>query len=258
MQYLFYAGAVLLLAITLAGLVLLGVGVVKILSDLVLELRARRIQPEPVDDDLLGRAAEAVKRISRRAGVAAPSVLVVPLLGRPFPGPQRRSVGTGGLAITQFTPGRPIGIVFARSALTDLSAAALDNLIAHELAHVIRYRTRAGRVRHYAWAIGFLLVTLSMAAWMVATRSGAMLAATAAIALAYLVIRMSWQRREELAADLFAIGLTTDLAGTEELMRFYEENMRDKPLPEGRLPGHGAGHRPTARSDAAVRATRGR
>lgn len=235
MQYLFYAGAVLLLVLTLAGLVLVGVGVVKMLSDLVLELRSRRLQPEPADEELLERAAAAVERISRRAGVVAPAVLVVPLLGRPFPGQQRRSVGTGGLAVTRFIPRRPISIVFARAAVTELSRRALDHLVAHEMGHVLRYRTRIGRVRHYAWSIGFLVVTLSMAAWMVATQSGAMLVATAAIALAYLVIRTFWQRREEVAADLFAVALTTDLAGTEELMRFYEENMRDEPLPEGRL-----------------------
>ena len=235
MQYLVYAVLVLMLVLTLAGLVLMGVGVVKILSDLLLELRARRLQPEPAAEELLVRAAATVERISRRAGVVAPAVVMVALLGRPFQGPQRRSVGTGGLAVTRFTPRRPISIVFARAALTDLSRAALDNLVAHDLGHVIRYRTRTGRVRHYAWAIGFLLVTLSMAAWMVATQSGAMLVATGAVALAYLVLRTFWQRRAEVVADLFAIALTTDLAGTEELMRYYEENMLDEPLPEGRL-----------------------
>ena len=235
MTYLVFAGVVVLLVLTLAGLALMGVGVVRILSDLVLELRARRLQPESADEELLERAVAVVERISSRAGVDAPAVLVVPLLGRPFPGPQRRSVGTGGLAVTRFTPRQQIRVVFARAAVTDLSTAALANLVAHELGHVIRYRTRTGRVRHYAWAIGFLLVTFFMAAWMVATQSGAMLVATAVVALAYLVIRTFWQRREEAAADLFAISLTSDLAGTEELMRFYEENMRDEPLPEGRL-----------------------
>ena len=236
MQYLFsYAGAALVLAMTLAGLVLLGVGVVRILTDLVLDLRASRISPEPLDDQLLGFAAAAVERVSGTAGADVPTVVVLPLLGRPFPGPQRRSVGTGGLAITRFAPGRPISIVLARAALTNLSVAALTNLIAHELAHVIQYRTLAGKVRHYAWAIGFLMVTLSMAAWMVATRSTPMIAATGAVALAYLAVRMFWQRREELAADRFAIALTADLGGAEELMRFYEENMRDRPLPEGRV-----------------------
>lgn len=235
MQYVFYAGAVLLLVLTLAGLVLMGLGAVKMLSDLVLQLRSCRLQPEPADEELLERAAAAVERISRRAGVVAPEVLVVSLLGRPFPGPQRRSLGTGGLAVTRFIPRRPISVVFARAAVTDLSRAALDSLAAHELGHVLRYRTRAGRIRHYAWAIGFLVVTVFMAAWMAATQSGAMLVATAVIALAYLVIRTFWQRREEVAADLFAVALTTDLAGAEELMRFYEENMRDEPLPEGRL-----------------------
>jgi len=235
MQYLFYAGAVLLLMFTLAGLILMGVGVGKMLSDLVLELRSRRLDPEPADEQLLERAAAAVEQVSRRAGVAAPAVLVVPLLGRPFPGQQRRSVGTGGLAVTRFTPGQPVSIVFARAALTELSRRALDHLVAHELGHVIRYRTRIGRVRHYAWSIGFLAVTLPMAAWVVATQSGALLAATATVALGYLVLRAVWQRREEGEADLFAIALTADLDGCAELMTFYEQNMRDEPLPDGRL-----------------------
>jgi Zn-dependent protease with chaperone function len=205
------------------------------LSDLVLELRSRRLDPEPVDEQLRERAAAAVEQVSRRAGVAAPAVLVVPLLGRPFPGQQRRSVGTGGLAVTRFTPGQPISIVFARAALTEVSRRALDHLVAHELGHVIRYRTRIGRVRHYAWSIGFLAVTLPMAAWVVATQSGALLAATATVALGYMVLRAVWQRREEGEADLFAIALTVDLNGCAELMTFYEQNMRDEPLPDGRL-----------------------
>lgn len=104
MQYLFYAGAVLLLVLTLACLVLMGVGVGKMLSDLVLELRSRRHDPAPADEQLLERGAAAVAQVSLRAGLAAPHVLVVPLLGRPIPGQQRRSVGAGGLAVTRFTP----------------------------------------------------------------------------------------------------------------------------------------------------------
>jgi len=70
------------------------------------------------------------------------------------------------------------------------------------------------------------------------TRCGALVGATAAVALAYLLLQMFWQRREELAADRFAIELTADLAGTEELRRFYEENLRDEPT--GRLRCAGA------------------
>lgn len=241
MQYLYLTVALLLVAVALAGLACIGLGAATILNDLVLELRQRQVpSSEPADSQLVARATAAVGRMSARAGIATPTVDVVPLLGRPVPAPQRRSVGTGGLAVTRFTPRRPIGILFARAALTDLSDAALNNLVAHELGHVIRFSTQAGRLRHYAWAIGFLLATLPLAALVVATRSGALVGATAAVALAYLLLQMFWQRREELAADRFAIELTADLAGTEELMRFYEENLRDEPLPKRRLRRAGA------------------
>ena len=226
--------ATLVVIVTVAGLVCVGVAVTAVLNQLLRELRTRRRSPEPLDEQLCGRAAAAVERMCQRAGVAAPTAVVVPLLGRPFPGAQPR-LGTGGLAVTRFRPGRPVGVVFARAALTELSDPALDNLVGHELAHVIRYRTLAGRARHYGWVLGFVLVQLAIATWMVAARSGAVLAAAGPVTLIYLAVRLFRQRREELAADRYAIELTADLAGAEELMGFYDQHMRDRPARRGRL-----------------------
>jgi Zn-dependent protease with chaperone function len=53
-------------------------------------------------------------------------------------------------------------------------------------------------------------------------------------AIAFLALRVAFDRREEMAADLFAIKLTRDLDAAAELMRFYEENV-SRPLPDGRL-----------------------
>lgn len=232
--YLFYAVLTVVLLATLACLVIMTVGVGKILSDLIGELRQYRVRPGPREEQLRGRAGAAVDRIARRAGTPSTPVVVRPLLGRPFPGAQHRAVGTGGLAVTRFIPGRPVTVEFAAAALTDLSDDALDSLVAHEMAHVIRYRTRSGRLRHYAWPAAFLAVSLPLVVWVAVTQSGAVLALVGMASLAYLLFRTFWQRREELAADRFAIELTQDLPAAAELMGFYEQNM-DMPLPPGRL-----------------------
>ena len=232
--YLFYAVLTVVLLAMLACLVIMTVGVGKILSDLIGDLRQYRVRPGPREEQLTGRAASAVDRIARQAGTPSAPVVVRPLLGRPFPGGQHRAVGTGGLAVTRFIPGRPVTVEFAAAALTDLSDAALDSLVAHELAHVIRYRTRSGRLRHYAWPAAFLVASLPLVVWVAATQSGAALALTGVGSLAYLLLRTFWQRREELAADRFAIELTQDLPAAAELMGFYEQHM-DMPLPAGRV-----------------------
>lgn len=232
--YLYYAIVALVQLAMLACLVLMTVEVVKIVRGLVLERREYRVPPGPREEQLTGRAASAVARMTRRAGIPSVPVIVRPLLGRPFPGAQQRRVGTGGLAVTRFAPRRPVTIDFAAAALTDLSDSALDSLVAHELAHVIRYRTRAGRLRHHAWAGAFLAISLPLVVWVAATQSGAVLALAGLASLTYLLVRTFWQRREERAADRFAILLTRDLPAAAELLGFYEQNM-DVPLPSGRL-----------------------
>jgi len=232
--YLFYALAALVLLATFACLILMMVEVGKMIRDLVLELWQHRVPPGPREEQLTCRAAAAVDDMAGRAGIPSTPVLVRPLLGRPFPGAQHRPVGTGGLAVTRFLPRRPVTIEFAAAALTGLSDAALHSLVAHELAHVIRYRTRAGRLRHYAWLVALLVILLPLVVWAVATRSGAVLGIAGMAALAYLLVRTYWQRREELAADRFAIALTRDLPAAAELIGLYEQNMHE-PLPPGKL-----------------------
>lgn len=50
--------------------------------------------------------------------------------------------------------------------------------------------------------------------------AGPAMLATMTIAVAFLGLRVAFDRREEIAADLFAISLTRDLAAAAELMRF--------------------------------------
>lgn len=53
-------------------------------------------------------------------------------------------------------------------------------------------------------------------------------------AVAFLALQVAFDRREEIAADRFAVDLTRDLEAAAELMRFYE-NYVAKPLLAGGL-----------------------
>ena len=63
---------------------------------------------------------------------------------------------------------------------------------------------------------------------------GPALLATVTAAVAFLGLRVASDRREEIAADLFAVDLTRDLDAAAELMQFYEANVARR-LPDGGL-----------------------
>jgi Zn-dependent protease with chaperone function len=72
---------------------------------------------------------------------------------------------------------------------------------------------------------------LTLAALLAAPQLAApVLLATTSAAVAFLVLRVAFDRREEIAADLFAVDLTHDLEAAVELIGFHEENVA-KPLP---------------------------
>ena len=233
--------AALLIAVAIAylvGAVLLVAALAKVLLTWLTSQRTGRAAA-PVDDALQQRAETAMAVVAQLANVAAPATDVVAVLGSPAGGPER-GVGDGGLAVTRFRGGRPT-VVFAQAALTGLSPAAVRSLAAHELAHVLR-RARSSTMARYAWLLGYLgLVLAGLALTGSALAATPQLAgpatlATMAAAVAFLGIQVAFDRREEIAADLFAIDLTRDLDAATELMRFYEDNLA-RPLPARSL-GH--------------------
>lgn len=221
----------------LPGAFLVVTALAKALTPLFANWRTRR-HAEPVDDALQRRAAAAMAAVAALANVAPPATDVVAYLGTPT-GDDAGTAGDGGLAVTRFRAGHPATVVFAQAALTSLSWAAAQSLAAHELAHVIR-RERSSAAARYGWLIGYLALMLAGAGLTVAALvavpqlAGPALVATMSSAVAFLALQVAFDRREEIAADLFAVDLTRDLEAAAELMRFYEGNVA-KPLPAGRL-----------------------
>jgi Zn-dependent protease with chaperone function len=172
-----------------------------------------------VDEALLEEAATAMAAVAAAAGVAPPATDVVAILGAPT-GSGPHPMGDGGLAVTRFRAGRAATVVFAQAALTGLSSAALHSLAAHELAHVIG-RRRASAAAPYAWLGGYLVLVaagagLTITAMLAAQHlAGPSLLATLVDAVAFLALRDAFERREEIAADLFAVDLTGDLGASD-------------------------------------------
>ena len=226
----------IVVAITyLGGAVLVVAALAKVMATWSQGWRSRR-DAEPVDQALQQRADAAMAAVAERANVAAPATDVVAILGVPT-GDADHVVGDGGLAVTRFRAGQPATVVFAQVALTGLSCAAVESLAAHELAHVIR-RDRTSAGARYVWVLGYLVLVLAGAgltgAAVVAAPqlAGPAMLATMTAAVAFLGLRVAFDRREEIAADLFAVDLTGDLDAAAELMRFYEDNVV-RPLPAG-------------------------
>ena len=220
----------------LAGAILLVAALAKVLLTWSPGQRTRRAAA-PVDDAALQqRAVTAMAAVAQLANVAAPATDVVAVLGAPTGAPER-GVGDGGLAVTRFRAGRPT-VVFAQAALTGLSPAAVQSLAAHELAHVLR-RAQSSTLGRYAWLLGYLMLVLAGLALTVTALAaapqlaGPAMLATMAAAVAFLGLQVAFDRREEIAADLFAIDLTRDLDAATELMRFYETNLSRPPPARG-------------------------
>ncbi|QSR24109.1 hypothetical protein CFH99_00525 [Nocardioides aromaticivorans] len=232
--------AALLIAVAiayLAGAVLLVAALAKMLLTWSTGQRTRRAAA-PIDTALQQRAVTAMADVAQLANVAAPTTDVVAILGAPTGAPER-GLGDGGLAVTRFRDGYPT-VVFTQAALTELSPAAVQSLAAHELAHVLR-RAHSSTMARYAWLLGYLVLvlaglTLTVTALAAAPQlAGPAMLATMAAAVAFLGLQVAFDRREEIAADLFAIDLTRDLDAATELMQFYETNLA-RPRP-----AHGLG-----------------
>ncbi|GAA1130320.1 M48 family metalloprotease [Nocardioides aquiterrae] len=232
-----YALLIVVAIAYLGGAVLVVAALAKVMATWSQGWRTRRAA-EPVDQALQQRAAAAMAAVAERANVAAPATDVVAILGAPT-GAADHVVGDGGLAVTRFRRGQPATVVFAQVALTGLSCAAVESLAAHELAHVIR-RARTSAAARYAWVLGYLVLVLAGAGLTVTAvvaapqLAGPAMLATMTAAVAFLALRVAFDRREEIAADLFAVDLTRDLDAAAELMRFYEDNVV-RPLPAGVL-----------------------
>lgn len=230
-----YALLIVVAIAYLGGAVLVVAALAKVLVAWSDGWRTRRAA-EPVDQALQQRAAAAMAAVAELANIAAPATDVVAILGAPT-GAADRVVGAGGLAVTRFRAGHPATVVFARAALTGLSCAAVQSLAAH--AHVIR-RDRTSAAAHYAWLLGYLVLVLAGGGLTVTALAaapqlaGLAMLATMTAAVAFLSLRVAFDRREEIAADLFAVDLTRDLDAAAELMRFYEDNVA-RPLPDGGL-----------------------
>lgn len=211
---------------TLAGAVLIVANLARLAGDWRAARRAHR-NVAPVGQEHRDLARSAVATVAGLAGVPAPVSTVVPILGAPLAG-RDTDVGSGGLALTRARPGQPITVVLTRAAVTELSSNGLVCLAAHELAHVLDQRSPRARAAQYGWLAGYTVlstvgVVLTVIAGLTAPRlSGPALLATTAAALAFLALRAAFQRRDELAADRFAVGLTDNLAGCIEAIDLYE------------------------------------
>ncbi|MDE0778784.1 MAG: M48 family metalloprotease [Nocardioides sp.] len=238
------AALVLLTIAYLGGAVLMLVALTKVLLAWSTSWRPDKDADRGDIDGLRQLAAAAMAAVASRASVAAPAVDVVAVLGVPLANGGGPVTGDGGLAVTRFRVGRPPTVMFATAALTGLSPAAVHSLAAHELAHVIR-RERSSATGRYVWLAGYLVLMgtgagLSVIALATSPQLGGLaLTATLATAVAFLGLQVAFDRREEIAADLFAVELTHDLDAAAELMRFLDEHVT-RPLPDGRLARAGA------------------
>ncbi|GAA0978950.1 Protease HtpX [Nocardioides aquaticus] len=233
------AALILLTVAYLGGAVLLLVALAKVLLAWATSWRPAKDDDDPGDiDGLRQLAATAMAAVASRASVAAPAVDVVAVLGAPLANSGGPVTGDGGLAVTRFRVGRPPTVVFATPALTGLSPAAVHSLAAHELAHVIR-REHGSAAGRYVWLVGYLVLMVAGAGLSVTALAtspqlgGLALMATLATAVMFLGLQVAFDRREEIAADLFAAELTHDLEAAAELMRFLDEYVT-RPLLDGR------------------------
>lgn len=155
----------------------------------------------------------------------APSVRVVPRIGS-RPSQARRAQGAiGQLGLTSGLPGREPVITLTSSAMTVLTDRSLEHLVAHELGHVAQLRSPAGRRYQRSVLVGLLLVGAGMLLWlldaMTALSTGthpwpwASLVWPIMPCLGLALLRV--RRRQEIAADTFAIRLVPDLAAAARL-----------------------------------------
>lgn len=217
LQWAAFGLAVVLMVV---GLVVMVVGVGVQLRALRTQLRQEWRPPATSSDPALAqRAQEILDDLCAKAGERPVVVTVVPILGRPTPS-SAAGLGTGGPAVTRFRINQPASILLASGAGV-LSRAGLQSLLAHELAHAAAYASRRSVLRHYAAVVPFFL-TVPLMIWVALAVSISVALPVAALAATVLLAWWtSLSRRQEIAADLYAIDLTGDLDGATELMDLY-------------------------------------
>jgi hypothetical protein len=220
MSALQWAALALAVALTLAGLALMVFGVVQQLRTLRTQLRQEWRPPATSrDPELAQRAQELLDELCARAGEPHVDVTVVPILGRPAPA-SVAGLGTGGPAMTRFRLNQPASIMLASGARGPEPGRAWP-ACSPTLAHAATYATRRSVLRHYAVAVPFF-VTIPVMIWVARAASVSVALPVAALAAALVLAWWTWlSRRQEIAADLYAIELTGDLAGAAELMDLY-------------------------------------
>lgn len=209
------------LTFLMAGAVCAVVGLVTALRGIVNEFRDQRIPEEHADHALAEVAQRELDELCARAGVDPIALFVVPVLGRPIPD-HARGLGIGGLALTRFRP-RQRPIVLVAAAATTLSSAARRDLLAHELAHVVRRSTAWSSLLPYVPPASTLLVIAAAVGLGLCIDTGIGAAVFIVVTLMLVPVWMYLSRREEHAADLYAYDLTGDLAGARELMSVYPQ-----------------------------------
>lgn len=208
----------IVIVMALLAVVVTGAGVVTVYR-VFAQLRQELEIPDVPADPVLAVAAQAlVDDLARRRDLPALTVTVVPILGRPVPGGSAGQVGTGGLGLTRLHAGGRATIVLAAPA-ADLSEAALQALLAHELAHVERRDARRTMLTYYVCLSVLTVAVVVMTAVAASTSIAVALAGVLGLLLFTTVAAMS--RREETAADLYAIELTRNLEAAAELMGLY-------------------------------------
>lgn len=216
----------IVIVMALLALVVTVVGVVTVYR-VFAQLRQELQIPDVPSDPVLAAAAQTlVDDLARRRNLPPPTVTVLPILGRPASGGSAGQVGTGGLGLTRLHAGGRATIVLAAAA-ADLSEAARDALLAHELAHVERRDARRIMLMYYVCLSALIAAVVIVTAVAASSSMAVALAGFLGLFLFTMVAVMS--RREETAADLYAIELTRNLDAAEELMDVYIQARKDGP-----------------------------
>lgn len=202
------------------------VGLFTVGRSMVTELRQElRLPDVPADPELASAAQAQIASLAQRRGLRVPAVTVVSILGRPQSADRADVVGTGGLAVIRLHRRRRQATVLLAAAAASLSAPAREILLAHELAHFERYYS-SWRVQamFYAWPACSIAVA-GAALWAaVAISTSVAFGLAGLLGLLLLTAYAATSRREETAADLYAIDLTGDPEAAAELMDVYVQD----------------------------------
>lgn len=196
-------------------------------------------EQEAMPAQSLARVQTRFLSIGAAAGIETPPIGLVPILGKPLQG-WSGVLGNEGIAITKWQRRKNISVSVAASAARDLTDAALDHVLAHELGHVIHYRHARAHIASWAWTGLFAGVagTLLWALLLSSTRALEGMATAWTIASPFIAVasvfaalgcKLWFQRREELRADRYAIVLLQSIDGVREVADYEHEHMTADP-----------------------------